>query len=320
MKKLIIAAAAFAAVLTGCIVMGVGFLMTGGNWRELSTDRTVKDTEYIDGYFDSLNVRLSTFDLRIELSRDGKNRAEISRSEKIDVTLEIANGELTVRETDNRRWVDRISFFSFGESRVTLYLTESAYESAYLHLSTGDVFVAEDFTFGELSIRVSTGDVISRARVSGSLTVKGTTGSKTLSGVGSCESIRVDGSTGDVSIRDADCARMQIEGNTSDVELHNITAEDIAIGVNSGDIEMKNVVAKGTLEAKTTTGDIEFDRCDGAEVVLKTTTGDIEGSLLSGKMFDAATTTGNVRVPAGDRTGGGCKAHTTSGDIDITVK
>lgn len=320
MKKLIIAAAAFAAVLAGCIVMGVGFMMTGGNWRELGTESTVTYTEYFDGYFDSLSVRLSTSDLHLELSQDGKNRAEISRNEKTDVTLKIANGELTIGETDNRSWVDHIAFFSFGESRVTLYLTESAYESAYLHLSTGDVFVAEDFTFGDLSIRVSTGDVISRARVSGSLTVKGTTGSKTLSGVGSCESIRVDGSTGDVSIRDADCTTMQIGGNTSDVELNNIAAGDITIDVTSGDIEMKNVVAKGTLEAKATTGNIEFDLCDGAEVVFKTTTGDIEGSLLSGKMFDAAATTGDVRVPASDRNGGECKVNTNSGDIDITVR
>lgn len=320
MKKLIIAAAAFAAVLAGCIVMGVGFMMTGGDWRDLSTESTVTETEYIEGYFDSINVRMSTSDLRLEMSRDGKNRAEISRSEKTDVTLEITNGELTIRETDNRSWVDHISFFSFGEYGVTLYLTESAFESAYLQLSTGDVFVAEDFTFGDLSIRVSTGDVVSHARVTGSLTVKGTTGSKTLSGVGSCESIRVDGSTGDVSIRDADCTTMQIGGNTSDVALHDIAAGDITIDVTSGDIEMKNVVAKGTLEAKATTGEIEFDLCDGAKVVLKTTTGDIEGSLLSGKMFDAGTNTGDVRVPASDRTGGECKAYTTSGDIDITVR
>lgn len=319
-KKIIIVAAAVLTIIAGCVVMAVGFLMAGLDWRGLSSEKLVKDAEYIDGYFDSVNVRLSNSDLRLVLSQDGRCRAETSHHEKINIVFEIVNGELTVREIDGRKWTDHISIFTFGESYVTLYLTESAYKSAYLHTSTGDIDVSDNLSFEELNIKVTTGDVSSRAQVSKRLTVKGSTGSKRISGIDGCETVRLEGTTGDVTVSDVSCETLQLENSTSDIELRNIAAENITIGITTGDIDMHNVVASTLLEAIATTGDIEFDFCDGAEVVLKTGSGDVDGSLRTGKIFDVTTNTGRVRVPTSDPNGGLCKVNTNTGDVEIAIK
>ena len=112
---------------------------------------------------------------------------------------------------------------------------------------------------------------------------------------------------------------MQCKTTTGDVLLQGVRCADLTIDGTTGDVEMKDVIASGKITVKVTTGDVELEACDGGELFLKATTGDVEGTLLTPKTFEAKATTGKVDVP-NPSTGGLCKIKTTTGDIQIRIR
>jgi len=82
---------------------------------------------------------------------------------------------------------------------------------------------------------------------------------------------------------------------------------------------LKNVIAAERFSIDRSTGDVNFDGCDAAEIYVNTDTGDVEGSLLSEKVFIANTDTGKKKVP-NTVSGGRCEIRTDTGDIEITIK
>lgn len=82
---------------------------------------------------------------------------------------------------------------------------------------------------------------------------------------------------------------------------------------------MKNVISKEKFSIERSTGDVMFDSCDAAEILVKTDTGDIKGSLLSDKVFITQTDTGSVDVPK-TVIGGKCEITTDTGDIRIKIQ
>ena len=83
-------------------------------------------------------------------------------------------------------------------------------------------------------------------------------------------------------------------------------------------MRLENVIAAEGFSLVRSTGDIAFDGCDAAELLVETDTGDVTGSLLSEKVFFVTTATGKKEVPE-TVTGGKCKITTDTGDVTITI-
>lgn len=113
------------------------------------------------------------------------------------------------------------------------------------------------------------------------------------------DTISVSVSTGETHITDIQCKNLITNGNT-------------------GDVSLKNVIASENISIERSTGDIELERCDGAELFIKTDTGDVEGSLLSDKAFFAESDTGEIDVPK-TTSGGLCEIFTDTGDIQMEI-
>jgi DUF4097 and DUF4098 domain-containing protein YvlB len=79
------------------------------------------------------------------------------------------------------------------------------------------------------------------------------------------------------------------------------------------------VIASGAFVIKRTTGDVTFEGCDAAELLVATDTGDVEGTLLTEKIFFVETDTGRREYPK-TTTGGKCEITTDTGDIKISIK
>ena len=77
---------------------------------------------------------------------------------------------------------------------------------------------------------------------------------------------------------------------------------------------MSNVIATEKFHIKRSTGNVKFDDCDAAEIMVKTSTGNVKGNFLTDKDFDAKASTGKVDVPK-SREGGKCEIRTSTGDI-----
>jgi DUF4097 and DUF4098 domain-containing protein YvlB len=106
--------------------------------------------------------------------------------------------------------------------------------------------------------------------------------------------------------------------STGDTKLQDVTCRSLVSNGSTGDIFLKNVLAVEKFHVERSTGDVNFELSDAAEIDVETDTGDIEGSLLTDKIFITRTDTGRVRVP--DSAGGGrCELTTDTGDIRISI-
>ena len=104
--------------------------------------------------------------------------------------------------------------------------------------------------------------------------------------------------------------------STGETALHRVSCRNLTSNGSTGEISLHHVVSGGSLSITRSTGDIRFDDCDAATLLIETDTGDVSGRLLSDKVFITHTDTGRVKVP-NTSTGGRCEIRTDTGDIQI---
>ena len=288
---------------------------------------------------------------------DQKYQVVIQEHENMPHRVRVENGTLIISLRDKRKWYDHISLFSSSGPKITVYLSESFYDSLYVDSDTGDVETHGALTFGDVDIRVSTGDVILKSQVTGTLNVKASTGNikvwgatptsvtltastgwislentnvagdvtiltdtgkQTISEL-QCRNLTATCSTGGIACKQAEVSEaLHFRSSSGKVTLNQVQCGSIEGEISSGDIVCESLIASGKLDMEADTGSITLTRCDAASLELSTDTGDVEGSLLSEKIFYTETSIGNIRVPKGT-SGGLCEVETDTGDITFTI-
>jgi DUF4097 and DUF4098 domain-containing protein YvlB len=143
--------------------------------------------------------------------------------------------------------------------------------------------------------------------------------------------VRVDNSSGDISISGLEGSNHKIEASSGDIELRKITG-NIIVRASSGDIKIDGVT--GDLEVETSSGDqrvynvggnVRFDASSG-DTRFQSIAGDLKGRTSSGEI-DMVDIEGvfDVTASSGDIEGrdlivkGGSSFVATSGDISISA-
>lgn len=155
----------------------------------------------------------------------------------------------------------------------------------------------------------------------------------------SYDNLSITTDTGDVFLpEDFKFNDIKIIGTTSDIKCYACAENDIKISTVTGTQDFSNLKCN-TLDAKSNTGDLNFDKvivtenfdanthtgnvklnlCDAKSIKIKTTTGNVNGTLLSGKIFTASSETGNITLPK-NFGNGECKITTNTGNIKIEVE
>ena len=299
MKKktsiLIILATSF--ILLGLIIFTL--VMCAYNWdfSRLSTIKFQTKTYQLVDDFSNVEIDTITADIAILPSTDSDNKVICFEDEKQPHTVAVSNGKLTINVTENRKWYEHIGI-NFKAPKITVYLNKTVYQSLGVESNTGSVEIGKEFTFNNIDVSVSTGDVKCLASANELIKIKTSTGNIALNNL-SANTINLTVSTGDVTLDGVNCKLLISDGDT-------------------GDITIKNVIATDKFEIERDTGDVIFYSSDAGEIYVETDTGDVKGSLLTKKNFIADSDTGRVNVP--DTTSGGkCKIETNTGDIIITI-
>lgn len=309
---------ASALLFVGLIVFSVSMTTLKWDFKKLSNTTYVENTYEITEDFTSISINTSTSDIKIAPSTSDKVEVKVFENEKEQHSVSVVNGTLDINCIDNRKWYDHIDF-GFKSSNVTVFLPISQYENLNIKSDTSDVYISKEFTFNNVDITLSTGDLKYYATTYENLFIKRSTG-KVLIENATAKNITIQGSTGDTVLKSVSVNEdISIKCSTGDVILKNITMVNLISTGDTGEMELENVIASGKFDIKRSTGDIELESCDASEIYITTDTGDVEGSLLTEKIFKPKTDTGNVRVP--DTTSGGlCKITTDTGDIKLTIK
>ena len=308
--------AAGALVLLGCIIFGGAMMALGWNFTSLSTAKYETNEHEMTGEFTEIAVSTETAKIMIVPSEDGKCRVVCRERINARHSVTVADGKLTVSMVDGRKWYERI--FDFGLDTVTVCLPEAAYASLAVENATGDVTLADGFTFGTAEIKTSTAHTVCYANVTDRLKIHASTGSISVENV-TVGALDLSVSTGSVTVASVTCAGdANIRVSTGGTHLSSFTCKNLITEGSTGNILLWDVTADGKFSIERSTGYIRFEGCDAAEISVKTSTGDVTGRLLSAKIFDAKSDTGKVDVPD-TKEGGPCKIRTGTGKIRITL-
>lgn len=320
---LLIALGAFMAILPACD-------------SNFFTKNYQSATHEITEQFDSISMSTDTADIEFAKSEDQTCKVVCYENKNLQHTVFVEDNTLKIKVVDTRKWYQ---FISFGvNDKVTIYLSQSQYSWLKIKEDTGNVYIPADFSFDNIDLSLSTGDVKCLAQTSNSVTIKTSTGNvKCVTQV--TESLQITASTGNITLQNATADNVKLKVSTGKISVSNLTCGDLSITVstgktylkninctnltstgNTGDITLTDVIATQKFSIKRTTGDVEFARCDADEITIVTDTGDVEGSLLSPKIFTVDTNTGKKKYPRENTTGGPCRITTDTGDISIKIE
>ena len=285
--------------------------------------------------FEGIEIVSDTADLTFVPSNECK--IEYTTHKKITYSTEVENGVLKIKLEDSRHWFEKI--FSLGDSsKLTVYLPAGEYSSLTIKQATGDIAIPGGYTFGDVKIDLSTGDVCLNNVTCGNFNLKTSTGDVFINGI-NCANFTSIGSTGDISIGDMNAngdvyvkrstgaisvnnaaISGKLETKVSDGKsfLTNVSCTNFASAGHTGNIDMTSLVASERIDISRTTGDVYFGGCDAAEIYVETKTGDVKGTFLTDKIFQAHTSSGKINVPECWE-GGKCKITTTTGKIEISI-
>lgn len=314
--KILLAVAAV-LIVSGLILFT--FLMMSNEWdfSKLSTEKYETNTYDIVDSFENIQIDTDTANITFALSDDAKSKVVCYEREKVYHSVSVSNGTLFIKTVDKRKWYDFIQI-DFRSPTITVYLPYEELNSLSINEGTGDVKIPENFSFNNIDISASTGDVNCRASASEKLRIKLSTGNILLENV-TAGSLDLAVSTGKIEISSIACeGDISLKVSTGKSVMENVSCKNLVSNGSTGDISLKNVIATEKFDIKRSTGDVRFVLCDAAEIYVRTGTGDVEGSFVSDKVVFATTDTGDVRIPH-TTVGGRCEITTGTGNIIVTI-
>jgi len=307
-------------VLIGCLLFAG--LMTSLKWdfNKLATVKySAKTYEIIDA-FDSISMNTDTADIVFALSDDGTCKVECHEAENENHSVAVKDGTLVIELVDKKSVADYIYYIGINNDspKITVYLPKSEYSALSIHEDTGDIEIPGDFTFKNVELSSSTGDVDLRADASGTIKIKTSTGDIRVEDISAGE-LDLSVSTGTVNVSGVSCkGDVRVKVSTGKAYLTDVACKNLISSGGTGDISLVNVLAAEKFSIKRSTGDVRFDSADAAEILIETDTGDVEGSLCSDKVFIAQSNTGDIDVPR-TTAGGICEIISDTGDIRIKI-
>lgn len=310
-------------IIAACLLVAGGVLfavvMTVLDWDFTGLGSVSYETNRyeVSEPYTSVRIHTETADIRF-VPAEGEGTAVVCYEQShLRHRVWVEDGTLVIEQEDERAWYEHVSM-GFDSPAVTVYLPGGAYGTLTVESDTGDVEIPGDFSFTGMDISEDTGDVTSRASVSGAIRVHTDTGRILLESM-TAGSLDLETDTGDVTALEVTCGgNISVTVSTGKTRLTSVTCQSLTTKGSTGDVTLERVVGAEGFSIERSTGDVVFDRCDAAEITVSTSTGDVSGSLLTDKVFAVDTNTGHKEVPS-TVTGGRCRITTDTGDIRITV-
>lgn len=304
-------------VLLGCIAFVCIMSALKWDFTKLSTVEYETNITEITDSFSDISIISDTADIGFAFSDDEKCKVECREEKKAKHTVSVENGTLTVKVDNRKSWYDYIGF-RFGSQKVTVYLPKKEYNTLCVRGSTGNIKINNDFTFKNVDISVSTGNVSFSAAAHEAVRIRTGTGDVRAENA-SFGSLDISVTTGTVTVSNVTCkGDVTVGVSTGEAYLTDIACENVISAGTTGSISMNRVIAANSFSIERSTGDVKFGDCDAAELYIKTTTGIVRGSLLTDKVFITDTKNGDVDVPK-TANGGRCEIRTSTGDIKIKI-
>ena len=320
-KKIVIFIA-LCAVALGAIVVVATLASVGFSWAKLSTEERYErgSMEVHKDMITDIEIEQIDWDVKI-LPTDSKFcTVEFAKGEKIKETVDVQDGKLTVTQTDERSWSEKIGIRSStrDETILLVYLPVGNYNSISIKSSSGDVIVPRAVLFAE----GEEGETVSRVTCFGTAAVDTNSGDVTFL-ADTREGLTADTNSGDVEIGHVMGGSAKIKTTSGALTFTDSTPASMEVGSASGDLQLQNVRVAESARVHTTSGKVKMQSCYAHDLDIDTTSGDVELRFSEGIAVETHTTSGDVTiVPDKEENLGAngetCRVSTTSGDIYVS--
>ena len=313
MRKIFIILFSVLLVVVGGILLGAA-IVKGSLGSE---DNKVEQSYDFEDAISDITIDGNTSNINFYKATDGKCKVICIESEKRYHEVSVNNNTLTIKEIDETKWYMQAFSFSTYKREVKIYLPNDTYNSLNIKNDTGDINIPSDFTFSNIDIAVSTGDISLLAKAENDIKIKTSTGKVVLNNV-ECKALSISTSTGRKELTNVKASEdIKLSSSTGKTKLNSISCKNLEMDTDTGDISLVKVIASGNITITASTGDVSFDESDGDTIKVKTSTGDVLGNILTAKSFYAHSSSGKVNVPK--TTGNICEIETSTGRISITI-
>ena len=304
-------------ILLGCLIFVGSMAPTGFDWSKLSTQKFEQKIYTTEKDFQNICIEEEYgIDIKFIPATDGICRVEYPESKNVTCEISVEGDTLKIKGSDNRRWYQMIEF-GFSSPTMMIYLPHREGQTLNIDAATSDIDIPEGLSFENLKIDLSTGDVTVSANVTGSLEIKASTGDIAVSN-STPASVSLTTNTGDITANTIHTTGdFYVKSSTGEQTFRDITCASANLTANTGDVTMINLIASGHLQIETSTGDITLDRSDAATMKITADTGDVTGTLCAPKIVYATSSTGKIEVPHSTE-GGMCEIKTSTGNIIIS--
>lgn len=270
------------------LMLAVSFLLAGGilftgvmmalDWdlAKLSTTEFTLSEYEVSELYKNIHIDTETSDVMIIPSDVRKTTVTCMEQENMKHAVAVVDGTLTIELEDTRALHHHIAI-NFRKPQIKVYIPRGEYGNLSIEATTGDVVIQNGFSFENIDVSLTTGDIRCNAYAKKGIKLKTTTG---------------------------------------DIRMKDVRAWNAELRLTTGNVYMLNVVLSGNVLVYGTTGNIRLDDCDAKDIYIKLTTGDVFCRFLSYKAVDAHTSTGKMDYLPWV-TGDPCTIRTTTGNIIV---
>ena len=222
----------------GAVIIVKTLFQAGFDAENFNTAEYVMNACDLEEAYTNLSVRGDIENVILVASGDEKCHVTFREEERAPHQARVEKDTLTITVTDDRRWYEKIGFWTEGPT-VTIALPKADYGEIVIENNMGDVTIT-DVTCKNLRLNGNTGDAELIRVIAG-------------------EEIRVSLNTGDVRFEECDGMSIRVETVTGDVTGSFLSGKRFETKTNTGDIEVPDSSEGGTCRVKTNTGDVKLE-------------------------------------------------------------
>ena len=307
------------SLMAGGILTSAALVALQFDLKKLNTEHYTTQTYQITEAFQNIEIHIPEYNIRFLTSDSDDCNIVYHKKEQLFPSIQVEDNTLTIQAIEHGKWYDWLQFNLFGEEpEFFIYLPQKEYEALQINTRSGDIELAEAFTFNELNIKAISGNIYTTATAKERISAETVSGNIYL-GDTSIQSGKLSSTSGQIRLSSINCNTLLDTSTVSgELEATDLTCSNFTMDSTSGNIFLENV-SSTTIHLESVSGNIHLKNSDADTLRLQTISGDIEGTLLTEKIFLTDTRSGNIRVPS-SLSGGKCEIKTTSGNIDISVK
>lgn len=159
-----------------------------------------------------------------------------------------------------------------------LKIEGASFAKARLVSASGDIELRDVECAGGIGIDIRThsGDIKLHGVRADNLMINAASGDISGKHLSMANRLRLETASGDMELRDVECAGMHIDTASGDIEIGRGKTGETAIRAASGDVDLRGLECDPTLSVETASGDISLARCIACETRLKAVSGDVD--------------------------------------------